>query len=255
MIVLLPPYRVSLVIPVYNEAQNIVRVIAEVFALPVDPTYSLEVIVVDGGSSDGSQAVAQEAGAQVVLQRQRGYGAACYNGYEAADKADILVFLDGDYSDPPAAIPAMLNTLLTQKADLVLGSRTLGQTERGALLRHQIWGNRLVTTLIRVLYGRQLSDLPSLKAIWRERLTSFDMQEMTYGFTVEMLVKAARSGCNITEIPIDYRRRGSGHSKVSGTLEGTVKSAYHLINTSLRYRLWRQRPLVEADLPNPSKSR
>lgn len=238
------PYRVCLIIPVYNEAYNIGRVLEEIQALPASATYTLETVVVDGGSKDGSQEVATRAGARVVPQRQRGYGAACYTGYQEANAADILVFLDGDYSDPPAVIPVLLDALINTKADLVLGSRTLGQLEPGALLLHQVWGNRLVTTLIWLLYGRNLSDLPSLKAVWREKLAAFDMQEMTYGFTVEMLVKALRAGYKVVEVPVDYRRRGSGRSKVSGTLEGTVKAAYHLINTALRYKRWKPDALV-----------
>lgn len=240
------PYRVVVVIPVYNEVNNIERVIAEIKALPIVPEYTLEAVVVDGGSSDGSQEVARIAGAKVVPQRQRGYGAACYTGYEQAQIEDIVLFMDGDYSDPPNAIPQLLTALINQKADLVLGSRTLGKAEPGALLLHQAWGNFLVTSLIGLLYRHHLSDLPSLKAIWAEKLTALHLQEMTYGFTVEMLVKSLRANYKVVEVPISYRKRGDGKSKVSGTLNGTIKAAYYLINTALRYKNWRPDALETA---------
>jgi glycosyltransferase involved in cell wall biosynthesis len=230
--------QVCLIIPVYNEVENIQRVVAEAKALPPVPAYTLDILVVDGGSQDQTVQVAERAGARVIQQRRRGYGAACYTGFEEAAQADILIYLDGDYSDPPAAIPELLHLMLTEKADLVLGSRTLGQLERGALPIQAIWGNRLVVWLIRLLYGSHLSDLPSCKAIRRTRLAEFDMQEMSYGWTTEMLVKAARSKCKILETGITYRKRGGGQSKVSGTFKGTVKAAYYLLKTALRYVRW-----------------
>jgi glycosyltransferase involved in cell wall biosynthesis len=211
--------------------------------LPENPNYTLEVLVVDGGSQDNTVAEAMRLGVRVIQQRGRGYGAACYTGFEEATEAGILVYLDGDYSDPPAAIPVLLDKMLAAEADLVLGSRRLGHFEKGALPIHAIWGNRLVAWLVGWLYRQQFSDLPSFKAIRREVLAVFAMQEMTYGWTVEMLVKAARSHKKILEVPVDYRRRGGGQSKVSGTFKGTVKAGYHLIKTALRYRRW--------TLPNP----
>lgn len=231
------PLSVSIIIPVYNEVANIGRVIEEIRAVPPDPVYSLEIIVVDGGSKDGTPEAARAAGARVVPQKQRGYGAACFTGFEAST-AEVLVFLDGDYSDPPAALPALLAPLLEGKTDLVLGSRVLGGLQRGALPAQAVWGNRLVTGLIRLLYGYKLSDLPSFKALRRDRLVSFGMQEMTYGWTTEMLVKAVRAKCRIVEVPVTYRQRGGGQSKVSGTFKGTVKAGYFLLKTTFRYARW-----------------
>ncbi len=233
------PCRVCLIIPTYNEAENIGRVVQEALALPPHPAYILEILVVDGNSRDGTGEVAAQAGAKVVAQRHgRGYGAACYTGFEEATSADILLYLDGDYSDPPGCIPALLENMLANKADLTLGSRTLGGFEKGALPAHAILGNRVVVALINLLYRQHFSDLPSFKAIRRETLASFQMQEFTYGWTTEMLVKAARTNCHITEVPITYRRRGGGQSKVSGTFGGTIKAAYYLFKTALRYVRW-----------------
>jgi glycosyltransferase involved in cell wall biosynthesis len=229
---------VNVIIPVYNEVANIGRVLQEIEDLPADPKYRLEVLVVDGGSRDGTAEEAGRWGVRVVQQRGRGYGAACFTGFEESPDAEIVVFLDGDYSDPPASIPALLAKMLSEQADLVLGSRRLGRFEKGALPVQAIWGNRLVAWLIGRLYGQWYSDLPSFKAIRREALASFKMQEMTYGWTVEMLVKAARTKCKIVEVPVDYRRRGGGQSKVSGTFKGTIKAGYFLIKTALSYIRW-----------------
>jgi glycosyltransferase involved in cell wall biosynthesis len=231
-------WRVGVIIPVYNEVENIELVLREIKSLPANPAYRLDIVVVDGGSTDGTVEVANQTGVRVVRQRGRGYGAACYTGFEEAASAQILIFLDGDYSDPPAAIPVLLEKMLAEKADLALGSRTLGRFEKGALPLHARLGNRLVVWIINQLYGSRYSDLPSFKAIRREALTSFQMRELTYGWTTEMLVKAARSGCKSVEIPLDYRRRQGGQSKVSGNLKGSLKAAYYLLKTALRYFRW-----------------
>ena len=224
---------VALVIPVWNEEAAIGRVLAE-----VPPGAVEQVIVVDGGSRDGTVERARAAGATVVHQRRRGYGAACAEGVVAAGAVEVLVFLDGDYSDPPACIPDLLAPLRAGQADLVLGSRVLGGMERGALPVQAVVGNQLVTGLIRVLYRRRLTDLPSAKAIRRETLLAFQMQEMTYGWTTEMIVKALRLTCRVVEIGVPYRARGGGRSKVSGTLIGTLLAGSHLVATTLRYARW-----------------
>ncbi len=232
------PTSVCLIIPVYNEAETIGLVLKEALALPPNPAYTLEILVIDGGSKDGTTEIVAALGVRVVRQRGKGYGAACFTGYEEAHNAAILLYLDGDYSDPPLAADLLLTKMLVEKADLALGSRTLGKFEKGALPIHAIWGNWLVVKVIGLLYRQHFTDLPSFKAIRREVLTSFQMQEFTYGWTTEMLVKAARSKCKIVEIGVDYRRRGGGKSKVSGTFKGTIKAAYYLLKTVLRYTRW-----------------
>lgn len=228
---------VALVIPVWNEEAVIGRVLAEIPPNTVD-----QVIVVDGGSHDRTVAIAQAAGATVVTQQRRGYGAACATGVAAAPMAETIVFLDGDYSDPPALLPSLLAPLLANQADLVLGSRVLGGMEQGALPFQAVFGNRLVTTMIWLLYRRRLSDLPSFKAIRRSSLARLQMREMTYGWTTEMIVKAIRAGQRIVEVPVAYRRRGGGQSKVSGTIRGTLLAAYRLITATLRYARWQPGP-------------
>jgi glycosyltransferase involved in cell wall biosynthesis len=229
--------RVCLIIPVYNEAESLRYVLDDIAALPPSPLYDLETLVVDGGSKDGTPEIARQRGVKVVQQEGRGYGAACYTGLNSTT-APVLVYLDGDYSDPPADLPQMVQTLLDNQADLVLGVRTSANAERGALPWHAVLGNRLVVRLINIVYRQRFSDLPSFKAVRRGCLEKFAMREMTYGWTTEMLVKAARARCKIVEMPVGYRKRAGGKSKVSGTLKGTVLAAYHLVKTAWRYRRW-----------------
>jgi glycosyltransferase involved in cell wall biosynthesis len=208
---------VAVIIPVWNEAAAIGRVLAEVPAGVAD-----QVLVVDGGSSDGTQDVARAAGATVLPQQGRGYGAACLTGARAAT-ADVLVFLDGDYSDPPAAIPDLLAPLRAGRADLVLGTREGGGMAKGALPLHARGGNRVAVTLLWLLYGLRLSDLPSFKAVRRADLLALGIHDLHYGWTAEMIARAARRRLRVVETPIDYRVR-IGESKVSGTLTGSVKA-------------------------------
>ncbi len=233
--------KIALIIPVFNEVENIAKVIEEIKTLEASPTYSLEILVVDGGSRDGTVEAALQAGARVVQQAGGGYGAACHAGFAAGNEFEILCFLDGDYSDPPASLPGLLDRMLEEEATLALGSRTSGKAEPGALPLHAALGNRFVISLIALFCGHRYSDLPSLKAIRRPALASFDMHEMTYGWTTEMLVKAARSGCKIIEVPVNYRRRFGGSSKVSGNLGGSIKAAYYLVKTAFKYRCWEKR--------------
>lgn len=219
--------RVAAIIPAWNEAEIIGRVLDEVPRGEVD-----RLIVVNGGSTDDTAAVAAAHGAEVVTQAQQGYGAACWDGFWAARDCDLLVFLDGDYSDPPADIPRLLEPLWAGRADLVLGCRDFAP---GALPIHARLGNLLVLAIIRLLLGRGFSDLPSFKAIRADRLAELDMRERTYGWTTEMVVKAARHGLRIVETRVGYRERGGGKSKVSGTIRGTVGAGCKLISTALRY--------------------
>lgn len=226
--------RVALIIPALNEEEAIARVVADV---PRDQVH--RVIVVDNGSTDRTAEVARAAGATVVREERRGYGYACAAGVAAAaGEFDVLVFMDGDGSDDPGQVEALIEPIERDQADLVLGSRVLGPAARGALLPHQRLGNGLTTALVRLLYGRRLTDLPPFKAIRRPALASLSMREMTYGWTVEMIVKCARRKYRIVEVPVTARPRIGGQSKVSGTIKGTILAAYYLLGTTIKYA-WR----------------
>jgi glycosyltransferase involved in cell wall biosynthesis len=222
---------VVLVIPAWNEAESIGSVLDEVPPNTVD-----EILVVVAGPDDPTAAVARQHGARVLVQRQRGYGAACWTGAETAlsDGAQVIAFLDGDYADPPADIVRLLAPILAGRADLVLGCRDLRRFPR-ALPAHARFGNRLVLSLVRVLLGARLGDLPSFKAIRADALRRLDMREMTYGWTVEMLVKASRWGFRIEEVPVEYRPRLGGTSKVGGSLSGSLQAAAMLLGCTLTY--------------------
>jgi glycosyltransferase involved in cell wall biosynthesis len=226
---------VVLVIPAWNEAESIGAVIDEVPSECVD-----QVLVVVGGPADHTAAAARSHGARVLVQRQPGYGAACWTGAEVAlaEGARIIVFLDGDYADPPAELPRLLAPLHAGRADLVLGCRNLNRFP-DALPLHARVGNRLVLLLLRTLAGARFSDLPSFKAVRADALRQMQMCEMTYGWTVEMLVKAARAGLRIEEAAVEYRPRLGGRSKVAGDPGGSARAAARLIGCAVAYAGWR----------------
>jgi glycosyltransferase involved in cell wall biosynthesis len=228
--------KVAVIIPARNEEVPLPGVIAEI---PNGATDS--VIVVDNGSTDQTADVARQAGALVVSEPRAGYGYACASGVRAAQElgAGILVFLDGDGSFDPDQIPDLLAPLETGMADLVLGSRPAGGMEPGAMPPHARFGNWLVARLMRLLYDLPVTDLGPYRAIRSDLLWRLDMQEMTYGWPTEMMVKAARSGAPIVEVPVRYRLRRGGRSKVSGTLRGTALATYAILFVTLRYAFHR----------------
>ncbi len=224
---------VTVIIPALNEAESIGLVLGEI---PADAVG--EVIVVDGGSVDGTVAIAEATGARVLHEPRRGYGRACATGLGGAH-GDVVVFLDGDAADDPAQVPALLAPIASGQADMVLGSRLAGEMEPGAMPWQQRFGNWLAARLIRRLYGLRLTDLGTFRAVRRQALLELDMQEMTYGWPTEMIVKAARRGLRVIEVPVRYRARQGGRSKISGTVRGTALAAYHILGTVLRFARWR----------------
>ncbi|HET7089365.1 MAG TPA: glycosyltransferase family 2 protein, partial [Anaerolineae bacterium] len=218
------------IIPALNEAVGLAKVLCEMPTGWID-----DAIVVDGGSTDGTPEVARRHGARVVVQPKRGYGLACATGAAAAPDADAIVFLDADGSDAPADLPALVEPVRSDRADLVLGSRLAGSIARGAMPPHQRFGNRLAGFLIRRLYGVPLTDLSPFRCVRAYVLHALDMREMTYGWPTEMIVKAIRQGYRVVEIPVRYRPRAGGRSKISGTVRGTLLAAYFILGTTLRY--------------------
>ena len=221
---------VCVIIPALNEAESIGVVLA---AIPAG--LAAEVIVVDNGSTDDTAARALAAGARVVREDRRGYGFACAAGV-AATQADIMVFLDADLSDFPEEMAALLAPIQSGQADLVLGSRFLaGNLSRSVMPPQQRFGNWLASRLMQRLYRIPVTDLSPFRAVRRDVLLALDMREMTYGWPTEMMVKAARRGCRLIEIPVRYRARYAGRSKVSGTVRGALLAAYYILGTTLRY--------------------
>jgi glycosyltransferase involved in cell wall biosynthesis len=222
---------VAVVIPAFNEAESIGAVIGE---LPRDIVG--RVIVVDGGSRDGTPDCARRAGAEVIAVG-RGYGRACLAGAQAGDTADIVVFMDGDGADDPAAIAAMVAALRSGDYDFVIGSRARGKRERGSMARHQILAGLAAGALIKLLYGVRYTDMCAFRALRRDTLLALDMREMTYGWNLEMQMRAARAGLRVLELPVAYRRRIGGESKVAGSLSGSLRAGLRIMTTFARVAL------------------
>ena len=224
------PMKIAVIIPALNEAGNISRLIAQISRDVVS-----DIIVVDNGSTDSTADEARAAGATVVSEPRRGYGYACAAGIAAARSADIIAFLDGDGSFDPAELSSLVIPIVEGRADLVLGTRMAGGLQAGSMPPQQLFGNRLVSGLMRLLYRVNVTDLGPYRAIRRDVLDTLAMHEMTFGWPTEMMVKAARKRARIVEIPVSYRKRWSGKSKVSGTLRGTVLAGYFILGVTLRY--------------------
>lgn len=220
---------VSLIIPVLNEVGSIVPLLQET---PFDQLR--QVIVVDNGSTDGTADAARQSGALVVNEQRRGYGYACLAGAMAAE-SELLVFMDGDGSFIPAELERLLEPLQNGSADLVLGSRLLAEMPPGAMPAHQLWGNQLVARLVNWRYKLHLTDLGPFRAISRRLLESLELTELTYGWTVEMMVKGACRGLRIVEVPVSYRPRYAGRSKIGANPRGTVLATWRIFTVVLRY--------------------
>ncbi len=227
--------RVSVIIPTHNEAQAIGRVLAD---LP--PDLVTEIIVVDSNSSDGTPEIAVTLGARIVREPRRGYGRACLTGLANAIAPDVVVFLDGDYSDRPSELPILLAPIIEGRADITVGSRLATNHNSGALPWHQAFGNHLAAGLIRLLYGAKVTDLGPFRAAKAEVLHALALEETTYGWAVEMIVKGALGGFRIVEVPVSYHPR-IGKSKISGTVKGTIGAAWFILSRIMRYYFRRRK--------------
>jgi glycosyltransferase involved in cell wall biosynthesis len=221
---------VALIIPALNEEAAIGATLRE-----IPPDLYQTVIVADNGSNDGTIRAAQAAGAQVIREPRRGYGAACLAGIAALPpQVDVVVFMDADGSDVPAEARLLLAPIEAGQADLVLGSRELGAPEEGALEPHQRLGNRLAVVLVRLLVGLRYTDLGPFRAVRRASLEALQMRDRDYGWTIEMQIKAARRKLRVVEVPVSCRRRRGGRSKVSGSLWGSVAAGCKILWTVVR---------------------
>lgn len=222
--------RISVVIPALNEEEPIADVVRAVACQPVD-----EIIVIDNGSTDHTAERARLAGARVVLEPQPGYGRACGAGVKAVRPGtDIVVFLDGDGSDCPELMDRMVGPIIAGTHDFVIGSRIRGKREPGSMTTQQLLAGRLAGTLMQLLYGVRYTDMCPFRAIRRDALERLQMREQTYGWNLEMQMRAAQAGLRVLEVPVDHRRRAGGQSKVSGTFKGTVLAGARILATFLR---------------------
>ena len=223
--------RISIIIPAYNEESSIGLVLD---ALPQEKLH--EIIVVDNGSTDATARVAQEHGARVVKEPRKGYGSACLKGIDELDAPDIVVFIDGDFSDFPEEIVLLIGPIETGEKDFVLGSRMILPKSQSALLPQARYGNRLAVFLIKLFFKHEFTDLGPFRAIRYSSLMSIGMKDMDFGWTVEMQIKAVRNGLRIREVPVNYRKR-IGISKITGTVLGTFRAGIKIIYTIFKYLL------------------
>lgn len=225
--------RIETIIPAFNEERSIIQVIEAIPHGLVD-----RIIVVDNASTDRTASLALQAGAYVVHEPLRGYGQACLRGISEADEADVIVFLDADFSDDPSVMPQLIEPIRIDEADLVIGSRILGDADPGALPPHARFGNILACFLMKRLYGYSFTDLGPFRAIRKTTLDQLGMKDTNYGWTVEMQVKAAMHGVRCVEVPVPYKIR-IGRSKISGTISGSVKAGVKILWTV--FSLWFRR--------------
>jgi glycosyltransferase involved in cell wall biosynthesis len=234
--------RISVIIPTCNEAASIGRVLADLPANLVT-----EVIVVDSNSADGTPEIAARMGARVVSEQRRGYGRACLTGLACTTAPDVVVFLDGDYSDRPVELPLLLAPIADGRADITLGSRLAGPRTPSALPWHAAFGNHLAASLISLLFQQRITDLGPFRAVRAEVLRALALEETTYGWAVEMILKGALRGFRIVEVPVSYHPR-IGKSKISGTVSGTLGAAWFIFSRIVRYYFRHRR----AGLPGPA---
>ena len=230
--------RIDVIIPVLNEEHGIARVLDDLPRADIQ-----EILVVDNGSTDGTAAAARQRGARIVNEPRRGYGRACLAGIAAASAQppEIVVFLDGDYSDDPSELPSLVEPIARGDAELVIGSRLRGERAEGALLPQAIVGNWIATSLIRLLYGFRFTDLGPFRAIRWQSLLDLDMEDETFGWTVEMQIKALRRGLRVLEVPVRYRPR-IGTSKITGTVWGSTRAGLKILWTIAKYARSRRDP-------------
>ena len=221
--------RIMVIIPAFNEGDSIVNVIHD-----IPKNLVSEIVVVNNASNDSTEINSKNAGATVIREDRRGYGYACLKGIEYAasknglERPDVVVFLDGDYSDYPNEMKELVKPILEEDYDLVIGSRMLGKREKGSMLPQAIIGNAVATTLIKWFYGAKYTDLGPFRAIEFDKLLELNMQDKTFGWTVEMQIKAVKKGLRYCEVPVSYRSR-IGVSKITGTLTGTIRAGYKIL--------------------------
>lgn len=224
--------KIGVIIPAFNEENSVGSVIQNI------PAWVDEIIVVNNNSTDKTKVNAKKAGAIVIDEPINGYGRACLKGIEFfknhTKKPDIIVFIDADYSDYPEEMDALVNPIIDENIDMVIGSRALGKREKGSMTFPQIFGNWLATSLLKLIYGIKYTDLGPFRAIKFEKLLALNMADKTYGWTVEMQVKAAKQKIKVKETPVSYRKR-IGFSKISGTIKGTILAGYKIITTIFKY--------------------
>ncbi len=234
------PATVTVVMPALNEECTVGQNVRALLDHPTMRTLPIaRIIVVDNGSTDATAAVARAAGAQVVSEPRRGYGSACLAGVLRAEAGHVILLMDADGSDDVSGAALVASMVLSGQADIAMGSRSLGRSDPGAMVLQQRVGNTVAAHLMRMLSGVSVTDLGPTRAIHREMLLALEMSEMTYGWSAEMLLKAARAGYRVVEAPVDYHPRRGGTSKVSGTVRGSIRAGWSILTTILRHAQWK----------------